>query len=314
MGVARSLLRLFLCGLLSAIGLSLLAQDATYRLQVEDVIRIQVYDEPQIDAILPVGRDGNISAPFIGIIRAAGKTTSELEAELTVEYQRKLKLRDPKVAVTIQRFRTIRASVGGFVKRPGVFEVRPGDTLVTLLNMGGGPIEDRADLRRATFRRANSQELIPVDLYAMLILGDTSQNYVLEDGDELTVPEETKNRILVLGAVMAPGAYPYKEPMTLIDAISLARGEVRFRSMFSKIMVVRELPGRKGQYLRIHADLVKFVRNGDSKQNVTLLPGDLVYVPETKTPDFNQIASIASTLFYFDRFFRDNAFGLRLLP
>lgn len=285
-------------------------QSAAYRLQPEDVIRVQVYNELQVNALLPIGVDGNVSVPFVGTIRAEGKTTAELEAELVTAYTERLKLRDPKLSVTIERFRPLRASAGGFIALPGNFEMRPGDTLLSLLNRGGGPIADRADLRRAVLRRAGSKEVIPIDLYSMLILGDSSQNYEIRDGDELTIPEETRNRILVLGMIAQPGTYPYKEPMKLIDAISLARGEVPTRSLLSKVMVVRELPGQPGEYLRIEANLVNFVRKGDATQNITLLPGDLVYVPSTKTPDIRQITEIASSLFYIDRLFKDNALGL----
>jgi protein involved in polysaccharide export with SLBB domain len=287
------------------------AQEDTYRLQPDDVIRIQIYNEAQVNADIPIGRDGNVSAPFVGTIRAEGKTTSELEAELAQEYTRKLRLREPRVSVTIIRFRPIRASVGGFVNRPGTFEMRPGDTLLTLLNQGGGPVPDRSDLRRATYRRANSRELIPIDLYAMLIMGDMSQNYAISDGDELTVPEEVLNRVLVMGAVMQPGAYPFKESMRVADAISLARGEVRYRSKLSEVMIVRRLKGQPDQNMYIRSNFVRFIRNQDSTQNVLLEPGDFVYVPETRTPDFNQIAALANTAFILDRF-GGGFFGLRI--
>lgn len=285
----------------------------TYRLQVEDIIRIQVWNEQQINAVVPVGRDGNISAPFVGIIRAAGKTTTELENDLAIEYQKILKLRNPRVSVTIERFRSIRASVGGYVNRPGFFEMRQGDRILDLLNNGGGFIADRADLRRATLLRGGSSELIPIDLHAMLIRGDTSQNYLVQDGDVLNIPEETRNRILVLGAVQQPGTYFYKEPMTVLDAFSQARGEVRYRTWLSRTVVIRERPGLPGQYMRIQVDMVKFFNGQDPSQNIELRPGDAIYFPETKTPDIDRIASVVNSMFFLDRFFRDNIFGLRIL-
>lgn len=305
-----------ICWLWILLGLlaSVVAQpsNGSYRIQPEDVLRIQVYQEAQVQADVPVGKDGNISAPFVGTIMAAGKTTSELEQELVEAYRRALRIREPRVSVIIVRYRVLRASVGGFVNRPGAYEIRPGDTLIALLNQGGGPVPDRADLRRATLRRGNSRELIPIDLYSMLIKADTSQNYLIEDGDELIVPEETRNRILVLGQVARPGVYSYKEPMTLADAISQAGGEIPTRSWFSKTMVMRERPGMPGQYIRIEADFVRFIRKGDATQNVTLLPGDLVYVPEVRTPDLNRIGNTLNSLLFFDRFFRDGIFGFRL--
>lgn len=294
-------------GLIALVASVALAQDPTYRLQPEDILRIQIYNEQQVNAIVPVGKDGNISAPFVGLVRAAGKTTTELEADLAVEYTRKLRLRDPRISVTIERYRVMRASVGGLVNRPGVYEIRPTDTILSLLQNGGGPIQDgRADLRRATLRRAGSQEVIPIDLYSMLIKGDTSQNYILQDGDDLSIPEETRNRIMILGSIQRPGTYPYREPMTVMDAISLGGGEVRYRSMMSKTLVIRERAGMPGTYQRIETNVVRFMTKGDASQNIMLRPGDIVWIPETKTPDGGQIGtlanSLANALFILDRF------------
>jgi hypothetical protein len=41
------------------------------------------------------------------------------------------------------------------------------------------------------------------------------------------------------------------------------------------------------------------------------MPGDMVYVPETNTPDFNQISALANVAFVLDRF-GSGLFGLRL--
>lgn len=282
-----------------------------YKLRSEDLIRIQVYNEQQILADVPVGPDGNVSAPFLGNVMAKGKTISELEKDLTDLYHDKLRLRAPIVSVTILKYRIVTATVGGFVNKPGTYEVRPGDRILSLLNMGGGFVPDRSDLRRARLRRAGSQEVIPIDLYAMMILGDTSQNYEILDGDELTVPEERRNRILVQGAITQPGAFAYHEPMTLMDAISLAGGEIRYRSMLSKVLVIREKVGQPGQYTRIMADYVRFVKKGDQTQNLVLQPGDFIYVPETKTPDFNQISALANVAFITQQF-GNTFFGFRL--
>lgn len=284
-----------------------------YRLRPLDDIQIQVYNEAQINAVLPVLPDGRISAPFVGLIEVAGKTTAQVEAELVELYREKLKLREPKVSVVVIRYRPIRGSVVGMVIQPGKYEdFRPGDTLLTLLSRAGGANPDRADLRHATLIRAGSREAIPIDLHAMLFKNDLSQNYELEDGDTLNVPEDVVNRITIIGAISQPGAYPYKEPMYLSDLIAAARGPVPQRSKFSEIMILRRKPGAEDQILRIRANYVNFIRKGDISQNVLMLPGDTVFVPETKTPDYNQLSAIFNSLFLVDRFLTGGIFGFRL--
>lgn len=303
---------IILATILMAVGALAQGSGPDYRIQAEDVLRILVYNENQVNADIPVGKDGNISAPFVGMVHVGGKTTSQVETELADLYVKKLRIRDPRVSVTIVRYRVLRASVGGFVNRPGQYDIRTGDTLLTLLNLGGGPVPDRADLRRSTLRHADSKELIPIDLYSMLVQGDTSQNYLLQDGDELIVPEETLDRVLVQGAVLQPGVYPYKEPMTLADAISAAHGEVRLRSMLSKTLVIRRLKGQPGNFLRIQADFVRFIRKGDSTQNIVLQPGDLVFVPETNSPDVNQLTAVLQSVYFLNNFYFNGLFGFKL--
>jgi polysaccharide biosynthesis/export protein len=286
--------------------------EETYRLRPDDVLRLQVYGHAEIAAEIPVGRDGNISAPFVGTVRAEGRTTADLEAELARLYEEKLRIREPKISIIVLQYHPRLASVGGQVLRPGVFQIRPGDTLLTLLHLGGDPVTNgAADLRRAMFRRAKSQEVIPVDLYAMLVLGDMSQNYPIDEGDELIVPEERNNRVLVQGMVRNPGVFPYREPMTVQDAVSLAGGEVPHRSRFSRTMVFRRRAGLPDEITRIQVDYVRYVKKGDVSQNIELKPGDMIYVPETDTPDLNYISGIVNSLFFFDRFFQEGIFGFR---
>lgn len=294
-------------GMLSALSI---AQDETYRLQPEDVVRIRVYNETQVNEELEIDPSGNLSAPFVGIVKAKGKTTSELEIELKELYTKKLRLRDPVVSVTIARYRVRRATVGGFVRQAGNYIFRPGETILTLLNQAGGPIFGQADLRKATLRRAGSDEKIPVDIEAILG-GDTSQNYVLEDGDELLVPEDRKNRVVVWGAVQQPGNVPFTDGMRLAEALAFARGEIRTQSKFSEVMVLRKGPGNKD--IAIKSNMVRFYKNQDFAQNLLLQRGDIVFVPSTKTPSVGEIGSILNAAFFADRIFQEGLFGFRPL-
>lgn len=280
------------------------------RIKQRDVLRIQVFNQTQIIADTAVDTSGDITPPFLPPIHAEGRTVDELLAELTRLYRQRLFLKDPIVSVTVTSFRTMRATIGGGgVPRAGTYDVFPGDTLLSLLNQGGGAIRDIADLRRSYLRRAGSSEAIPVDLYSLTVFGDTSQNYEIQDGDELVVPEARGNQVIVLGAVQVPGQYPYREPTTAWDAIAEAHGEIRLRSRFSKTVVLRQRDGLPGQYVRIPVDLVRFIRNGDSTQNIQLQPGDIVFVPETNTPDFTVLSQLGNTAFLFSNL--ASLFGVR---
>ncbi len=287
-----------------------------YKIQINDVLRIQVYGEQQVNVEVPVDERGNISAPFVGTLAAAGKTTSELESELTEAYKARLRLKNPKVSVTFATFRSLRASVTGAVQRAGQFEFRPGDTILTLIANAGGTIPDggdlSADLRRAKLKRKSSNEYIPLDLFALLMRGDLSQNYVLEDGDSIDIPVKTDNRISVLGMIQRPGIYPFREGMRLSDVITQAGGEIKRQTKFSQIVITRAIPGTDDEYIRIKANFVDFVAKGVVSQNVLLKAGDFVYIPSTNTPDIGEISGVISSAFYVDQLLRQGIFGFKI--
>lgn len=279
--------------------------ETEYVLQKEDILRIQILDRQQaeVNQEVQVGRDGRITPPFLNPMVAEGLTVTKLKADLTQLYTRELKLVNVKVSVTLVRVREMRASVVGAVRTPGSFSVRPGDTVLNLLSLAGDALtETQADLRRATLTRAKSREIIPLDLVA-LRLGDLSQNYEIRDGDILNVPQEQGlNRIIVFGKVKQPGAYSFIEGMRLMDALGQAGGEIQGQSRFSRVQVIREIPGSPGSYQRITCNIVDYLKKGDFRQNIQLQRRDVVVVPDTGNPNFDQINQVLGLIFILERF------------
>lgn len=288
------------------------ASNETYRLQSEDVLRIQVFGLQEIAAEVRVGRDGKVTAPYLGSIAAEGLTASELEAELAREYVKKLRLRDPRVSVTIVQFRQMTASITGAANRPGLIPIRQGDTILDLVAAGGGLFpQNGADGKRATLQRRGSKELIPVDLDALLKRGDLSQNYDLLDGDVLAIPENLNNRVFVFGAVQQPGPKLFRDGMTLSEALVESGGDIPYRTQLSKTTVQRPRAGSPGQYDFIQVDLIKFLKKNDSNQNLALRPGDIVFFADSKTPDASRLGQISTSIANF--FFILDRFGLNII-
>lgn len=273
----------------------------TYRLQAEDVITIQIYRVDQVNAIVPVGPDGNISAPFVGTIKAAGKTVKELEHDLTIAYAEKLKLKDPIVSVTIREFRAIRAAVSGFVSQPGSYQIRPNDRILDLLARAGGTSTDgQVDLSRAYLVKRDSNERIPIDMEALILYNDSTQNYIVEDGDILVIPPTRQQPVTVGGRVINSGPQPYRQGLRLSEVLTAAR-EIERRSRMSRVQIFRRLPGPDNRILSITANMVEFHNGKDPRQDIELQPGDFVYVPDSGNLDFRIISDLSSLLFYVDR-------------
>jgi polysaccharide export outer membrane protein len=276
-----------------------------YLLQREDIIRIQILDRDQaeVNTEVQVGRDGRITPPFLAPVVVEGLSINAIRRFLTTEYERELQVENVKVSVVLVRVREMRASVVGAVRTPGSFNFRPGDTVLTLLSIAGDALgEAQADLRRATLTRSRSREIIPLDVVA-LRAGDLSQNYELMDGDILNIPQEQGlNRVLVWGKVRQPGAFPFIDGMTVMDALTQAGGDIPNQSKFSKVQVLREVQGAPGTYQRITCNIVDYVRKGDFRQNIKLQRRDVVVVPDSGNPNFDQFNQIISLIFVLERF------------
>lgn len=295
--IARSLVAL-LAALAYAFAAAQPYEDEEYRLGPNDIITVRVGSEPDMATQAPILYDGTISLPLIGPIKIGGMTVAEAEREIKRAYVDGGYFTEAiVVVVNIFQYRPMRVSVVGFVPSPGQFSIRPGDRLLTVITMAGGASLQTADLRRVVLIRRNSQEQIPVDLYAMLVKGDLSQNYRMEDGDVIRVPQQLQDAIIVTGMVVQPGRVTYREGIRLSDVIAAAGGGVRNRSWFSRIQIQRPIRGRPGQYERFEVDYVRFTAKNDWTQNIELEAGDIVYVPETRTPDIDRVNVLANILF-----------------
>ena len=123
--------------------------------------------------------------------------------------------------------------------------------------------------------------------------GDLSQNFVLKQGDTVYIPpEDYKNKIYVFGHVLRPGLYPLKEKTTVLDAVTLAGGPDP-RGVLRSTVVTRGDPSKPQ---RVKCDLSRLFDKGDMSQNIALQSGDVVMVPETKRPDWNEVSGLLSTL------------------
>jgi protein involved in polysaccharide export with SLBB domain len=102
-----------------------------------------------------IGNDGAILLPIVGSFEAAGKTLSQIEAEVQAQYcPRYVKGQFPIYARVLE-YSTRKVAVAGAVAKPGIYALRPDQmSLVALLMEAGGIVETGA----AMIRIARNQE------------------------------------------------------------------------------------------------------------------------------------------------------------
>ena len=247
-----------------------------YRLGPGDVLAISVWGHADLAATVEVRPDGYVAFPLVGELRVDGLTPGQLAQELArrlSEY-----VREPRVTVSLQQFRTLQASILGAVRAPGTYVLRFDARLPDLLGRGGGLLEE-ADASAAVLSRTlpdGSTVAIPVDLTA--ILQGRASAPELASGDVLYVPPARP--AVVLGAVNSPGPYPVRPGMRLLDLVAAAGGWSRRADPSGARLIRSEARGSSSQTLSV--DLEQLMANPLSAANVSVRPGDVLFVPEAR--------------------------------
>lgn len=130
-----------------------------YRLGALDRINISVFREPDLtQQNLQVDASGSILFPLIGEIRASGKTTTELAAEIGQRLGQRF-LVNPYVTVTVASSVSQTVTVEGDVSQPGIFELSGPSSLLGALALAHSPTPTAKLDQIIVFRRVNGQRM-----------------------------------------------------------------------------------------------------------------------------------------------------------
>ncbi|CAK0769698.1 polysaccharide biosynthesis/export protein [Gammaproteobacteria bacterium] len=184
-----------------------------------DTIQVQLFGKDNQTYSLIVSRDGEISFPAIGPISVAGMKFSEVRENLMdrVAHQ----TRGNTANVTMGPLRSIRVLVLGEAQQPGSYTISSLSTLTNALLLSGG-VKPIGSLRNIQLKR-NGKTVAILDLYDLLLRGDTSGDVRLAPGDVLFIPT-IGTTVGVAGAVNRPAIYELKGEKDIADAIRLAGG------------------------------------------------------------------------------------------
>lgn len=112
---------------------------ADYRIGPLDTISVTVFQEPDLSLKdVVVEASGLISLPLIGSVQAAGRTTSELAADIQQRYGVR-DLVNPQVAITVTTSVSQQVTVEGNVMMPGSYPISGRMTLLRALAQARGP-------------------------------------------------------------------------------------------------------------------------------------------------------------------------------
>ncbi len=251
------------------------AKQKDYVIGPEDVLRIQVWDHPDMDREVHVSREGEFSYPLIGKVHADGLTVVELEKEIT----RRLDISyiiNPQVTVAVNQFHSKKVFFLGEIVSRGTYPLTGKTTLLEILAQAGGPtpeagtevilIRPRNHIKKENptpLEEARDDDVIHLDVQ-QLMNGDMSQNIFLQNGDTIYITKA--QYYYVFGEVERPGKFLHEKSITVLKALTTAGGITDVAAV-NRTKIVREKEGMR----------VKF----KVKMNDAVMPEDIIIVPES---------------------------------
>jgi len=199
------------------------APAAEYRLGVGDVLRITVFQNPELTLESRLNEGGVLSFPLIGSVRVGGLSVPEAERLIADSLARGNFLRNPQVTIIVLQVRGNQVNVLGQVGRPGRYPLETADTRLTdMIALAGGVAPGGADVVVVTGARDGKPFREEVDLPALFAAGGAARDIVLRNGDAVWVDRQPL--VYIYGEVQRPGPMRLERGMTLLQALATGGG------------------------------------------------------------------------------------------
>ncbi len=166
---------------------------------------------------------------------------------------------------------TNRVTVEGQVKRPGIFEMKEGETFADLLNFASG-FNEFAYTASVNVLQKTGKEFKVAD-----IKSENYNAYLSLNGDVYRVSKilnRFENRIIIKGAVYRPETYSFYEGMRVSDLINQAEG-ITQDAYKSRAVIVRLKPDLTTEVVNVNLDKAL---SGDLDADIALKREDIVTI------------------------------------
>jgi protein involved in polysaccharide export with SLBB domain len=184
-----------------------------------DTIEVQLIGTSKGRHSLVVGRDGRINFPELGPIAVGGRRFEDVRNDLEARVPQQMI--GTQASISIGELRSIRVFVLGDAETPGSYTVSGLSTITNALFVSGG-IKKIGSLRNIQLKR-NGRLVTTLDLYDLLLKGDTSADVRLLPGDVIFVPPIGAN-VGLAGEVRRPAIYELKNEVSVAQLLELGGG------------------------------------------------------------------------------------------
>lgn len=246
-----------------------------------------------------VQSDGTIYFPYVGELKVAGKTTSQIRVELSKALASYVK--NPQVSVKVSGFHSQTYQLSGAVQKPGLYPItNVPRTVSQAIQAAGGMLQTvptvsisskssampLADLSRVLYIHNGKRQVL--NLRAFFQNGDESQDRLLHPGDIVQVPDNSFDQVHLIGEVKTPGNYPLDNgQLNLAQALGDAGGLDLTTANASRIFIFRGAYDKPQIFwLNAHSPEAMLLAT-----QFELQPQDVVYVATAGISTWNRIIS-----------------------
>jgi polysaccharide export outer membrane protein len=216
-----------------------------YLLGPGDVLRVTVFQQPDMGSEGRVSEIGTYSVPLLGPVAVGGLTVRQVEAQIAYLLRRGGFVREPQVNVNILAFKSRQVSVLGYVARPGRYFLEEGVYHVTdVLALAGGTAPGASDV---VILVREGRDGVPgarfeINVPGLFRAGSTPADLEVLSGDSLFV--DRAPFFYIYGEVQRPGSFRLESDMTVMQALSVAGG-VNVRGTVKNMQITRKDSGGK---------------------------------------------------------------------
>ncbi len=223
--------------------------------------------------------NGSVDIPDIPPVCVAGLTLTEARHAIQNAYQEHIS--DIEVFITYKDRLARKVDLAGLVGTPYI----PVDGKIRLYEvLSKARVPTTANFFMSYIEREG--ELLPVDMYRLLVEGDMSQNIVMRGGDKVFIADPIEARAMIMGEVGRPTAVNLPSGyISLREALVLAGG-IPFTGNSNRIQVIRGGLINPKIYVLSWKHIIHL-----PNESLLLIPGDTVYVTEKPITRWNRFIS-----------------------
>jgi polysaccharide export outer membrane protein len=161
-------------------------RNSEFQVGALDQLSVVVWKNKELSADVVVRPDGIVTLPLIGDVKAAGRTPSQIQKEISKRYADFIRVEESVVSVGVSQVNSYYFTVSGNVEKAGLYPSKSYLTAAEAVAMAGGPNKYAGDT--VYILRGTPQRRIPISMHRATSGEHPEENLVILRGDIIVVP------------------------------------------------------------------------------------------------------------------------------